>query len=64
MFLNVKEMTLLCAFYDGTVSKTIDLLSKAKDGRPDVMAMITNVRVKMESMQADEVIALSFDTEP
>ena len=63
MFLTVKEMLLLCAFHDGTLSATIDLLRNANEKNSERMALIKSVTEKLESMNEGENISLYFDPE-
>ena len=63
MQLSVKEMLLLCAFHKGTLSKTLDLMRKAKEDDPERMALIKSVTEKLESMSAGSSVSLYFDPE-
>ena len=63
MQLSVKEMLLLCAFHKGTLSKTLDLLRKAKEDDPERMALIKSVMEKLESVSEGNNVSLHFDPE-
>ena len=47
MYLSVKEMLLICAFHQGTLSRTLDTLRKAKDDDPMRMALVKSVTEKL-----------------
>ena len=61
MFLTVQEMTLLCTFHAGSVAETLEMLRNAEDKRPEVMAVVKDLIVKMESLKNGERISLYFD---
>ena len=63
MHLSVKEMLLVCAFHQGTFSKTLAVLRKAQDGDPERMALIKSVTEKLESMNEGSSVSLYFDSE-
>lgn len=63
MFLTTKEMLLLCALHQGTLSATLKVLRKAKDESPERMALIKSVTEKLESMNEGSNVALQFDPE-
>jgi hypothetical protein len=63
MHLSVKEMLLICAFHQGTFSKTLNMLHKAKENDPERMALIKSVTEKLESMNEGSSVSLHFDPE-
>ena len=63
MHLSVKEMLLICAFHSGTLSKTLELLRKAKENDTERMALMKSVTEKLESMSEGSSVSLHFDPE-
>ena len=63
MFLSVKEMELLCIFYEGPLAATLALLQRAQDsgdcppGRADDLAALIN---KLSQMKAGDVACLQL----
>jgi len=62
MFLTVQEMKLLCAFYAGTFTETLELLRNAEDERPEMMSVVKNLIAKLENMNEGENVSLHFDS--
>ena len=63
MFLSPKEMELLCIFHSGTISATLELLSKADDKSPERMALVNTVIEKLSSLKPGQHVSLAFDAE-
>lgn len=61
MSLKVDEMLLLCAFHNGTISKTLDLLRNAKEESPERLALIKSLTKKLESMNEGDNVSLHFN---
>ena len=62
MCLTVQEMTVLCVFHDGTVSKTLELLRNAENEPPERMAVIEKLITALTDMPT-HAISLAFDPE-
>jgi hypothetical protein len=56
-------MLMLCAFHNGTLSRTLDLLRKTTGGDAERMALIKIVTEKLESMSKEDAVTLHFEPE-
>jgi len=66
MLLTVKEMEVLCIFYDGTLSSTLDLLRHAEaegTAPPSRAADINSLIEKLSKVKEGDNICLAFDSE-
>lgn len=61
MILTVKEMEMLCVMHSGTLSATIDMLSKAENEPPERMAVVQSLIEKLSSLKDGETVSLAFD---
>jgi len=61
MILTVKEMEMLCVMHSGTVSATIDMLSKAENEQPERMAVVQSLIEKLSGLKDGETVSLAFD---
>ena len=63
MFLNPKEMELLCIFHAGTVSETLTLLRTALNEQHEKAALIKTVLEKLDGAKEGETVSLAFEPE-
>jgi len=61
VILTVKEMEMLCVMHSGTLSATIDMLSKAENEPPERMAVVQSLIEKLSSLKDGETVSLAFD---
>jgi len=64
MLLTVKEMEILCIFYTGSLSTTLDLLRHIKTegtAPPNRAAELISLVEKLSRMKTDDTICLAFE---